>query len=74
MIECIIKQMNVGDIMPQSCYDVIITDKDTAKDLVTKASTVAGVKWVNVNIDNGTVVVTHSHAYNEAAFKAAVGI
>lgn len=60
--------------MPQSCYNVTITDKDTAEDLVTKGNSVTGVKWVNVNIDKGLVVVTHSEDYDEAAFKSATGI
>lgn len=60
--------------MPQSCYNVTITDKDTAEDLVTKGNSVTGVKWINVNIDKGLVVVTHSEDYDEAAFKLATGI
>ena len=60
--------------MPQSCYNVTITDKDTAEDLVTKGNSVTGVKWINVNIDKGLVVVTHREDYDEAAFKLATGI
>lgn len=60
--------------MPQSQFNVAIADQAAADALVAKTETVAGVKFVNVNVDKGTVVVTHGDDFDEAAFKAAAGI
>lgn len=60
--------------MAQIKYDHKVADKAAAEEFVKKTETVKGVKFVNVNIDNGSVVVTHSDDYDEAAFKAAAGI
>ncbi|MBO1531024.1 hypothetical protein J3492_07320 [Psychrobacter sp. F1192] len=60
--------------MPQTSYQAQVTSKDAADQLVADTESVQGVKWVNVNIDQGTIVVTHSEDYDEAAFKSAAGI
>lgn len=57
--------------MPQTKYDISVTDKDTAEKLVADTNQITGVKWVNVNIEQGTVVVTHGDDYDEDGFKAA---
>lgn len=60
--------------MPQIKYDHKVADKTAADELVNKTENVQGVKFVNVNLDGGTVVVTHGDDFDEAAFKAAAGI
>lgn len=60
--------------MPQTKYDFQVADKAAAEEFVNKTENVQGVKFVNVNLDGGTVVVTHGDDYDEAAFKAAAGI
>lgn len=60
-------------IMPQTKYDVKISDKSRADEIIKNTETIKGVKFVNVNIDH-CIVVTHSEDYDEAAFKAAAGI
>lgn len=60
--------------MPQTSYQISITDKDAADKLVADTDNVQGVKWVNVNVGQGTVVVTHSEDYDEAGFKTIAGI
>lgn len=60
--------------MPQSQFNVTVADQAAADALVAKTENIAGVKFVNVNIGNGTVVVTHGDDFDEAAFKAAAGI
>ncbi len=59
--------------MAQTKYDVIISDKAKADEIVAKVEQVQGVKFVNVNIDS-SIVVTHSDDYDEGAFKAIVGL
>ncbi len=59
--------------MAQTKYDVIISDKAQADEIVAKVEEVQGVKFVNVNID-ASIVVTHSDDYDEGAFKAIVGL
>lgn len=60
--------------MPQSQFNVKVADQATADQIVAKTESVAGVKFVNVNVDAGTIVVTHGDDFDEAAFKAAAGI
>lgn len=60
--------------MPQSQFNLTVADQAAAEALVAKTETVSGVKFVNVNIDKGTVVVTHGDDFDEVAFKAAAGI
>lgn len=60
--------------MPQSCYNITMTDEDTTEDFINKGNNIAGVKWINVNIDKGLVVVTHDDDYDEAAFKSVMAI
>lgn len=60
--------------MAQTSYQVSINDKENADKLVADTNNMTGVKWVNVNLDSGTVVVTHGEDYDEAAFKSAAGI
>lgn len=60
--------------MPQSQFNVTVADQAAADALVSKTENVAGVKFVNVNVEKGTVVVTHGDDFDEAAFKAAAGI
>lgn len=59
--------------MPQTKYDVKISDKEKADEIVKNTENVQGVTWVNVNLDN-CIVVTHKDDFDEAAFKAAAGI
>lgn len=49
-----------------------MTGKSDADRLVEHTSSVAGVKFVNANPDEGYVVITHGDNFDEAAFKAAV--
>lgn len=60
--------------MPQSKFDVTLADQAAADAIVKKGEEVAGVKFVNANAENNTVVVTHDDSFDEAAFKVAVGI
>lgn len=60
--------------MAQTSYDLKIDDPNVAKELVTATSNITGVKWVNVNRDKGTVVVTHSDDFDEAKFKSLAGL
>lgn len=60
--------------MPQTQFNIAVADQAAAEAFVAKTETVAGVKFVNVNVSNGTVVVTHGEDFDEAAFKAAAGI
>lgn len=59
--------------MSQTKFDVKISDKDKADEIVKKTENVQGVKFVNVNLDN-CIVVTHGDDFDEAAFKSAAGI
>ncbi|WNP27447.1 hypothetical protein RNZ41_10325 [Moraxella sp. DOX410] len=59
--------------MPQTKYDLPIADQATADEIIKKTEDIKGVKFVNIN-PNGTIVVTHSDDFDEAAFKTAVGI
>ena len=59
--------------MPQTKYVLPIADQATADEIIKKTEDIKGVKFVNVN-PNGTIVVTHSDDFDEAAFKTAVGI
>lgn len=60
--------------MPQSQFNVTVADQTAADAIVAKTENVAGVKFVNVNVDKGTIVVTHGDDFDENAFKAAAGI
>lgn len=60
--------------MSQSKFEATIADQAAADSLVAKTESVAGVKFVNVNVDSGLIVVTHDDSFDEAAFKAAAGI
>lgn len=60
--------------MPQTKYDVKVADQAAADEIVKKTENVTGVRFVNVNVDNGSIVVTHGDDYDEAGFKAAAGI
>lgn len=60
--------------MPQSQYQANIADQATADAIVKNTENVAGVRFVNVNVDTGVIVVTHGDDYDEAGFKAAAGI
>ena len=60
--------------MPQTSYQVAITDREVAEKINKEGSDVQGVKWININSDNGTIVVTHGDDYDEAAFKSIAGL
>lgn len=60
--------------MPQTLYQTGIYDKENADKLVADTRDIVGVRWVDVNITQGTVVVTHDKDYDEAAFKAIADI
>lgn len=60
--------------MPQIKYDIAIDDQATADEFVKKTNDIQGVKWINVNVGKGSVVVTHDDSFDEDAFKAAAGI
>ncbi len=59
--------------MPQTKYDVKISEQSKADEIVKNTESVTGVKYVNVNLDY-CIVVTHTEDYDESAFKAAAGI
>lgn len=59
--------------MPQSKMSVSgLNGKEDAEKLVNATADVSGVRFVNVNLAQGFIVVTHSDDFDEAAFKAAV--
>lgn len=60
--------------MPQAKFEATVADQAAADAIVAKTENVAGVKFVNVNVDSGVIVVTHDDSFDEAAFKAAAGI
>ncbi len=60
--------------MPQTSYQISMTDKEAADKLVADTDNVPGVKWVNVNVEQGIVVVTHGEDYDEEGFKSVAGI
>lgn len=60
--------------MPQTKYDVSFTDKARAEQIVIETKEITGVKWVNVNMEHHSIVVTHSEDYDEERFKAVAGI
>lgn len=60
--------------MPQSQFNTTVADQAAADAIVAKTENLAGVKFVNVNIEKGTIVVTHGDDFDEGAFKAAAGI
>lgn len=60
--------------MPQTQIQANIADQAAADAIVSKGENVAGVKFVNVSVENNTVVVTHDDSFDEAAFKSATGI
>lgn len=49
-----------------------MTSKQDGDKVAEQTSSVAGVKFVNVNYEAGFVIVTHGDDFDEAAFKAAV--
>lgn len=60
--------------MPQTQIQANIADQAAADAIVSKGEGVAGVKFVNVNVESNTVVVTHDDSFDEATFKSATGI
>ncbi|MBH5329176.1 hypothetical protein H9Q10_05780 [Eikenella sp. S3360] len=59
--------------MPQMLIQVSGMQSKTDGDrLVAKGETVAGVRMVNANHDDGRVVITHGDGFDIAAFKAAL--
>ncbi len=59
--------------MAQTKYDVKISDKAQADEIVKKAEDVQGVKFVNVNLDS-SIVITHGDDFDEPALKAIIGL
>lgn len=49
-----------------------MTSKTDGDKLAEQTSSVAGVRFVNANHEQGYVVVTHTDDFDENAFKAAV--
>lgn len=60
--------------MSQSQFNLTVADQAAADALVAKTENIAGVKFVNINVEKGTVVVTHGDDFDEATFKTAIGI
>lgn len=60
--------------MSQSQFNLTVADQAAADALVAKTENITGVKFVNINVEKGTVVVTHGDDFDEAAFKTAIGI
>lgn len=60
--------------MPQTQFEVAVADQAAADAIVAKGENVAGVKFINVNVDSGLVVVTHGEDFDEGAFKSAIGV
>lgn len=59
--------------MAQSKINVSgMTSKTDGDKLAEQTSSVAGVRFVNANHEQGYVVVTHTDDFDENAFKAAV--
>ncbi|WP_346265211.1 MULTISPECIES: hypothetical protein [Eikenella] len=59
--------------MPQTLIQVSGMKHKTDEDrLVLKGETVAGVRMVNANHDNGRVVITHGEGFDLETFKAAI--
>lgn len=49
-----------------------LKDKGDADKLVAQTEHIEGIRWINVNVEDSYVVVTHTDAFDEAVFKAAV--
>ena len=49
-----------------------ISSKTDADKIAQAGEAVEGVRFVNVNVDDGGIVVTHSDAFNADTFKAAI--
>jgi len=60
--------------MAQTSYELTVADQSAANELIEAAGKLSGVKWVNVNMDKGTVVITHSDDFDEADFKSLAGL
>lgn len=60
--------------MPQTQFETSVADQATADAIVAKGENVAGVKFINVNVNSGLVVVTHGEDFDANAFKTATGI
>lgn len=60
--------------MAQKQYTISIADQATADQIIANTENIAGVRFVNINIAGGTIVVTHGDDFDEEAFKAAAGI
>lgn len=60
--------------MAQTQIKAPIADQAAADAIVAKGEGVAGVLFVNVNVESDTVVVTHGADFDEAAFRAATGL
>lgn len=59
--------------MPQMMINVTgLSSKADADRLVQTGETVAGVKMVNANHDDGRVVITHGDGFDIDAFKSAL--
>lgn len=59
--------------MPQMLIQVAgMANKTDADRLVAKGETVAGVKMVNANHEDGRVVITHGEGFDVEALKAAL--
>lgn len=60
--------------MSQTQFQAQVADQAAADDIVAKTENIAGVRFVNVNVATGVIVVTHGDDFDEAAFKSVVGI
>lgn len=49
-----------------------ISSKNDAEKIVAAGEAVEGARFVNVNVDDGGIVITHTDAFNVDAFKAAI--
>ena len=50
--------------MSQSQFNLTVADQAAADALVAKTENIAGVKFVNINVEKGTVVVTHGDDFD----------
>ena len=60
--------------MTQTLYQSTIADRESADKLVADTIDITGVRWVDVNITHGSIMVTHDDDYDEATFKSIAGV
>ncbi|MDO4642884.1 MAG: hypothetical protein Q4A74_03495 [Cardiobacteriaceae bacterium] len=58
--------------MPQTLFQASGLNPENADKLRDAGMNVAGVKWVNINVNNSNIVVTHEDNFDASAFTSAL--